>query len=189
MKYMIENKILTGKRFSLIPIEDKHYEILQNIFLNHSEIYRYTSLGNTPASFARWFVLAQQQRAWVVVENTDSLLIGSTRLYNIDKSAGVLNIGYTLYHPDWRGSGVNDEVKFLLLSYVFEELKFNRVTFEVNRLNKASRRAVEKLGAELEGILKQNQRNPLGELTDKCIYALFARDWEKTKQLLQDKIK
>lgn len=185
----IENKILTGKRFSLVPIEDKHYEILQNIFLTHADVYRYTSLGNTPASFARWFVTAQQHKAWVVIDNTDNAPIGSTRLYNIDKSAGVLNVGYTLYHPEWRGSGVNDEAKFLLLSYVFDELQFNRVTFEVNRLNKASRRAVEKLGAELEGILKQNQRNPYGELADKCIYALFASDWAKTKPLLQDKIK
>ncbi len=72
---------------------------------------------------------------------------------------------------------------------MFDELKFNRVTFEVNRLNKASRRAVEKLGAELEGILKQYQRNPLGELADKCVYALFASDWAETKKLLQNKIK
>ncbi|PID66641.1 MAG: hypothetical protein CR975_01915 [Gammaproteobacteria bacterium] len=130
---VIENKILTGKKFSLVPIEDQHYEVLQNIFLNHSAVYRYTSLGNTPASFARWFVLAQQQRAWVVVEHTDNKPIGSTRLYNVDEKAGAVTIGYTWYHPDWRGSGINDEVKFLLLSYVFDELKFNRVTFEVNR--------------------------------------------------------
>ncbi len=186
---MIENKILIGKRFSLVPIEDKHYEILQNIVLTHADVYRYTSLGNTSASFARWFVTAQQHKAWVVVDNADNAPIGSTRLYNVDSSAGVVYIGYTLYHPEWRGSGVNDEAKFLLLSYVFDELKFNRVTFEVNCLNKASRRAVEKLGAELEGILKQNQRNPYGELADKCVYALFASDWETTKLLLQDKIK
>lgn len=178
---------LTGQTIALRPIDDSHFQVLQDTVLQHPDIYRYTTIGNTPADFARWFALAQQQNAWVVVRLSDNQAVGSTRLYQLNESVRAVTMGYTWYAPDCRGTGINDEAKLLVLSYIFETLQLNRVTFEVHGNNVASRRAVEKLGAELEGVLKQHRRGSDGNLDDTCIYALFADNWQQTKTLLKEK--
>ncbi len=179
---------LLGKHYVLVPIEDSHYETLQEIVLAHPKIYQYTTLGCTPASFARWFVQAQQHSAWVVVRSSDKKVVGSTRLYEFDSAVGSVKIGYTWYHPDCRGTGINDEVKYLVLQYIFETLNINRVVFEINTQNKASRRAVEKLGADLEGVFREVRLGSDGALADGCVYALFSSSWQQLKQKLQNKI-
>lgn len=176
---------LHGKTIALRPIDDSHFEHLQSIILSNPGVYRYTTIGATPASFARWFALAQQQCAWAVIRLSDNQPVGSTRLYNHNADIGSGLVGYTWYAPDCRGTGINDEVKLLLLTYLFEDMKLNRVAFEVHGDNIASRRAVEKLGAILEGVLKQTRRGGDGKLADTCIYALFADNWGSTKQRLQ----
>lgn len=171
----------------LVPIDDSHYEALQTIVLAHPNVYRYTTIGDTMASFARWFALAQQQSAWTVIRLSDEKPIGSTRLYAFDPVVGAVKVGYTWYSPDCRGTGINDEAKLLLLTHVFETLNINRVVFEINANNQASRRAVEKLGAVLEGVLREARRGSDGVLADSCVYALFANQWQSTKKRLQEK--
>ncbi|PIE45529.1 MAG: hypothetical protein CSA45_02240 [Gammaproteobacteria bacterium] len=178
---------LIGKTIKLTALNDSHYEALQTIVVNNHDVYRYTTIGRTTADFARWFVLAQQHSAWTVIKLSDNQPIGSTRLYHLDTAVACATVGYTWYRPDCRGSGVNDEAKLLLLTYLFETMNINRVSFEINANNTASRRAVEKLSATLEGVLRQNRRTTAGDLADTCVYALFAEQWQKTKKQLQQK--
>lgn len=181
---------LSGQNIKLTPLTDAHYDELQAIVLANPDVYRYTTIGASRAAFARWFTLAQQQRAWTVVRLADSRAVGSTRLYRLDEAVGAVCVGYTWYAPDCRGTGINDEAKLLLLAHIFETLKLNRVQFEINADNIASRRAVEKLGATLEGTLRAHRRRTTtGELADTCIYGLLADEWGQTQQQLQQKIK
>lgn len=156
-------------------------------FLANPDIYRYTTLGTSKADFACWFSYAQRHKAWAVVRLADNQAVGSTRLYRYNLPVGAVNVGYTWYAPECLGTGINSEVKLLLLMHVFEKLKFNRVQFDINADNTASRKAVEKLGAQLEGILRQHRLMANGELADSCIYALLAAQWHSTKKQLQEK--
>lgn len=178
---------LTGKTIKLAPMSDVHYPTLQATVLKHPLVYQYTTLGVTPVDFARWFVLAQQHLAWVVLLKTNDQPIGSTRLYNKDNKTASVYMGYTWYHPDYRGTGVNAEVKYLLLKHVFETLDLKRVQFDIDADNIASRKAVEKLGAKLEGVLRQSRLRMNGKLANSCVYSLLIDEWLIIKSSLKQK--
>lgn len=179
---------LIGDNIALVPLDDTHFDTLQRIALSNTEVYRYTTRVETAPAFARWFVKAQAENAWTVIHRRYNQPIGSTRIYNTSQEIAMTTIGYTWYAPEYRGKGINDEAKLLLLTYIFETLKFNRVTFEINAENVVSRKAVEKLGARLEGVFHQVRRNLDGSLADGAFYALLASDWDNTKKQLQQKL-
>lgn len=181
--------VLNGENICLQPLQDKHYPTLQARVLAMPEAYRHTTLGHCEADFARWFVLAQQHSTWVVLHRDNETILGSTRLYRYDYRVGSVNIGYTWFVPDARGTGVNTESKYLLLTHVFETLSLNRCGFDIDAENQASRRAVEKLGATLEGELLAHRRRSDGSLGNTCIYALLAENWHETKIQLQQLLK
>lgn len=185
----MNHPVLTGQHITLTPITDEHFDALQTIVLADPDVYRYTTIGVSAPAFARWFTKAQADSAWTVIRQSDQRPVGSTRLYNIDSHVASASVGYTWYAPDCRATGINDESKLLLLTHAFDTMALNRLVFEINADNLASRKAVEKLGAQLEGVLQQNRRTTAGQLANTCIYALLATDWGETKNCLQQKVK
>lgn len=181
------NVTLPGKTIKLVPMSDAHYPTLQATALKYPLVYQYTTIGATSVDFARWFVLAQQHLAWVVLLKANDQPIGSTRLYHKDNKTASAHMGYTWYHPDYRGTGINTEVKYLLLRYAFETLELKRVHFDIDADNIASRKAVEKLGAKLEGVLRQNRLRMNGKLANSCVYSLLIDEWLIIKPSLKQK--
>jgi len=108
-------------------------------------------------------------------------IIGSTSYYDINQNHKRMYIGYTWLHPDYWGKGINPIVKNQLLTYAFEQLNYQRIAFCIDSENTASRRAVEKLGASFEGILKKHQIRPDGSNRDSSIYAITDDTWKKRK--------
>jgi len=88
-----------------------------------------------------------------------------------------MHIGYSWLHPDYWGKGINSVVKKLMLSYVFEQLKFKRVAFCIDSENLRSRGAIETLGIPFEGVLKNHQIRPDGSSRDSAIYAITDDLW------------
>jgi RimJ/RimL family protein N-acetyltransferase len=74
-------------------------------------------------------------------------------------------------------SPLNTECKRLLLAHAFETLDCIAVEFRTHRLNTQSRRAIERLGAQLDGILRAHQRSPNGSLRDTAVYSITAAEW------------
>jgi RimJ/RimL family protein N-acetyltransferase len=100
-----------------------------------------------------------------------------TTYMNIDLHATRVEIGATWYAARVQRTPVNTEAKLLLLSHAFDDLGCLGVEFRTHFMNHPSRRAIERLGAKLDGVLRQNSRMRDGTLRDTCVYSIIASEW------------
>jgi N-acetyltransferase len=103
--------------------------------------------------------------------------VGMTTYMNIDAKHRRVEIGSTWLSTTAQRSGLNTEAKALLLRHAFEALDCIAVEFRTHRLNQQSRRAIERLGAQLDGILRAHQRSADGTLRDTAVYSITAAEW------------
>ena len=110
---------------------------------------------------------------------------GMTTFMNIDNANRRLEIGSTWYRQSVQRSALNTEAKRLLLGHAFEAQQCIAVEFRTHVFNQQSRRAIERLGAHLDGILRQHQINqhPLADQTlrDTCVYSILDHEWPNVK--------
>lgn len=104
---------------------------------------------------------------------------GSTRFGLIDWHNKVLHIGWTWIGREFQGTGLNTAVKDLMLNYAFNDLGFEKVEFRIDERNLRSRRAVEKLGARFEGILRSNTIMMDGFRRSTCCYGILINEWRQ----------
>jgi len=103
--------------------------------------------------------------------------IGSTSLWNVDCVHRSLEIGSTWLAQPFHGSGINRECKELLLAHAFRILRLNRVVLQTDELNLRSRRAIEKLGARLDGIHREDKVVWDGRIRSSAVYSILASEW------------
>ena len=103
---------------------------------------------------------------------------------NIHWKNRVLEIGSTWIGREFQGTGLNKNMKFLMLQYAFEDLKFNKVEFRVDERNTLSRKAVESIGGILEGILRKNVLMLDGFKRNTCCYGILKEEWPKLKEIV-----
>ena len=104
-------------------------------------------------------------------------IVGSTRYYEIDAAVPRLTIGYTWYAKRWQKSHLNTACKRLLLEHAFETLGCAAVAFHTDVLNEDSQRAIERLGAQREGVLRAHRRRTDGSLRDTVCFSILAEEW------------
>ena len=109
---------------------------------------------------------------------------GMTTYMNIDALNRRVEIGSTWYARRVQRSALNTECKRMLLAHAFETLECIAVEFRTHRLNTQSRRAIERLGAQLDGILRAHARAADGALRDTAVYSITAAEWPTTKSHL-----
>ncbi|MBK6015408.1 GNAT family N-acetyltransferase [Streptomyces sp. MBT53] len=93
-------------------------------------------------------------------------------------------IGYTWLAHDAQRTGVNREAKLLLLDVAFDRWRLHRVTFRTDARNERSRRALERLGAHLDGVLRQAQAGYDGAVRDNAVYSVLAQEWPQLRERL-----
>ena len=118
---------------------------------------------------------------FIVYDKQKEAYAGSTRFGLINWKNKVLHIGWTWIGHRFQGTGLNTNMKFLMLEYAFETLKFEKVEFRIDARNAKSRRAVEKLGATLEGILRKNGKMKGGYRRNSCCYGILKDEWPQIK--------
>lgn len=104
-------------------------------------------------------------------------VVGMTTYMNIDRGHRRVEIGSTWYARSAQRTALNTQCKRLLLGHAFETLECIAVEFRTHRLNTQSRRAIERLGAQLDGVLRAHQRMPNGTLRDTAVYSITAAEW------------
>jgi RimJ/RimL family protein N-acetyltransferase len=104
-----------------------------------------------------------------------------TTYMNIDAANRRVEIGSTWYRASVQRTPLNTECKLMLLAHAFEVLDCIAVEFRTHRFNTASRRAIERLGAQLDGMLRAHQRMPDGTLRDTAVYSIVAAEWPTVK--------
>ena len=114
---------------------------------------------------------------FVIVDNASGRLVGMTSYMNIDAENVRVEIGSTWYAASVQRTGINTECKRLLLAHAFETLGCIAVEFRTHFINFQSRRAIERLGAKLDGILRSHMRMANGTLRDTVVYSIIAGEW------------
>ncbi|AFD26448.1 GNAT family N-acetyltransferase [Deinococcus gobiensis] len=112
-------------------------------------------------------------------------LAGSTRYGEMRPAHAGLEIGWTWLHPRWHGSGINRRMKLLLLEHAFGDLGMERVQLKTDHMNLRSQRAIEKLGATREGVLRRHLRRPDGTWRDTVMYSLLREEWLQAQARLR----
>lgn len=113
---------------------------------------------------------------WTVFD-AGGRIVGMTTYMNIDAGNRRVEIGSTWTAKSAQRTALNTQCKRLLLGHAFEQLDCIAVEFRTHRLNVQSRRAIERLGAQLDGILRAHQRSPNGSLRDTAVYSITAPEW------------
>ena len=111
------------------------------------------------------------------VFDADGRIAGMTTYMNVDPVHKRVEIGSTWYAGRVQRTPLNTECKRLLLAHAFDTLQCIAVEFRTHRLNTQSRRAIERLGAQLDGILRSHQRDAQGNLRDTTVYSIIASEW------------
>lgn len=122
---------------------------------------------------------------WAVRELTTGTIAGSTRYHDIVPAIDRVEIGYTWYAARWQRSHVNTACKLLLLAHAFETLGCEVVGFRTDNFNFTSQRAIERLGAKKDGVLRHHQERRDGTVRDSFIYSILRSEWRDVKRHLE----
>ncbi|MFO7623335.1 MAG: GNAT family protein [Anaerolineales bacterium] len=182
---------LSGRFVRLEPLSLEHASGLADIGLEQS-IWRYMLYGSmhNTVDIRSWVedMLKRQARGtdlpFAVRHLESGRLAGATRYLEIRPEHRALEIGGTWYGLDFQRTAVNTESKYLLLSHAFEKLGAVRVQFKTDLRNLPSQKAIERLGAVKEGILRQHMITPEGILRDSVYYSITDKEWPTIKARL-----
>jgi N-acetyltransferase len=118
---------------------------------------------------------------FIVIHRQTQQIAGMTTYCQIDNVNKRLDIGFTWYAKSHQRTSLNTHCKLLLLTHAFEKLDAIAVGFRVDFLNHVSCRAVERLGAKLEGVIRNYAVMPDGNIRDMCFYSILPYEWPRVK--------
>ena len=180
---------LLGKHVQLVPLSMAHHDALIEA-VKDGELWRhwYTFIP-TPEKMAdeisRRLNLHQQGSMLPFAVLQHGKAVGMTTYMNIDAPNKHVEIGSTWYRANVQRSPLNTECKRLLLAHAFEQLSCIAVEFRTHFFNQQSRNAIERLGAKLDGILRNHAINThpdaVGALRDTCVYSILNTEWPSVK--------
>ncbi|MFX3636409.1 MAG: GNAT family N-acetyltransferase [Candidatus Pristimantibacillus sp.] len=187
MNTLLTHLCLAGNSVDLVLMDSSHIAGLTGVMLQE-EIWEFTWRKFTTLEQVNEMVneaMEQKNKGsqlpFVIIDKNSGQIIGTTRISNIDSVHRHAEIGWTFLSPHvWR-KGINTECKFLLLQYCFEQLQLLRVQFLVSGHNYRSQKAVERLGAVKEGILRKHKLKMDGSIHDTIIYSILDSEWPQMK--------
>jgi RimJ/RimL family protein N-acetyltransferase len=143
-----------------------------------------------PGAMRAWVEKALAMQAtgaslpFAVRDHRDDAVVGSTRYYDFDPEVPRVLIGYTWYAASRQRSPVNTACKLLLVDHAFDALRCAAVGWETDILNTRSQRAIERLGAHRDGVLRQHKRRHDGTIRDSVEYSILASEWPALRSRL-----
>lgn len=189
---------LQGRHVRLVPLSAAHHDDLVQA-VRDGELWNhwYTAIP-TPEGMAaeieRRLKLQNQGSMcpFAVLDPVSGQAVGMTTYMNIDAANRRVEIGSTWYRQSVQRTPLNTEAKRLLLGHAFDQLNCIAVEFRTHFFNHQSRRAIERLGAKLDGVLRSHQINPhplaAGALRDTCVYSIVASEWPNVRAHLDHQL-
>lgn len=185
---------LENNRVKLTLLNLSNYAHLEQIAQEKDLIYYSPSDISNPEKLRAYVQIAiegydnKTTLPFIIYDKEKQAYAGATRFGLINWKNKVLHIGWTWIGHHFQGTGLNANMKFLMLQYAFETLAFEKVEFRIDERNNKSRRAVEKLGATLEGILRKDTLMNDGFRRSTCCYGILKDEWAEIKTNLLSKI-
>jgi RimJ/RimL family protein N-acetyltransferase len=184
---------LKGRHATLAPLSADHLDGLIEA-ARDGELWKlwYTFIPKPEAMASeierRLGLLAKDSMLPFTVLDADGRVAGMTTYMNVDGANRRVEIGSTWYAQRVQRTPLNTECKLMLLTHAFDTLDCIAVEFRTHRLNTQSRRAIERLGAQFDGMLRSHQISPNGSLRDTAVYSIIAAEWPTVRAHLQHQI-
>lgn len=187
----VEPIVLEGRWVQLEPLREEHAEQLARIATPELFTYHFPPAQLSSEGFREqirglralpnWCPFAQVLRA-------DQRVVGITCYLDIQSANRSLEIGFTWIARPWQGTAVNPEAKLLLLRHAFDVLGAVRVQLKTDARNVQSQRAIEKLGAVREGVLRRHMVLRDGTLRDTVVYSIIDAEWPRVREALEGRL-
>ena len=183
----VEPVTLTTDVGTLEPLDHRHAADLREAVID-GELWKlwYTAIPSPEGMTAEIDRRLKLQAAgsmlpFAIIEKASGKAVGMTTYMNIDAPNRRVEIGSTWYRMSVQRTPLNTHCKLALLTHAFEVLDCIAVEFRTHFFNMQSRRAIERLGAKLDGILRSHQLAPNGTLRDTAVYSIIAAEWPTVK--------
>ena len=187
--------ILNGKYVRLEPMTEDHIPGLAEIGVGRTfwDFMLYGRMDSVE-DMRNWVrdILSRAQNGtdlpFIAIHLASGKVAGATRYLNIMPKDRGLEIGGTWYGTEYQRTPVNTECKYLLLTHAFERLGCIRVQLKTDLRNVRSQRAIERIGAKREGILRNHMILPSGQFRDSVFYSILDSEWPEVKKRLEELI-
>jgi RimJ/RimL family protein N-acetyltransferase len=190
----IEPIILQNEWVRLVPLEPAHEPALIEAASDGRlwELW-YTSIAHPremAAEIERRLLLQQQgsMLPFTVIDGQTGRIVGQTSYMNIEAQNRRLEVGSTWYAASAQRTAINTASKLLLLTHAFEQLECIAVEFRTSWFNQQSRRAIERLGAKCDGVLRHHMHHRDGTILDTVVYSITAPEWPAVRANLTAKL-
>ena len=185
--------VLEGRHVRLEPMTEAHVSALAEIGAGQDfwDFMVYGKMENE-ADMRGWVrdILSRAQKGtdlpFVAIHLTSGRVAGATRYLNIMPNDQGLEVGGTWYGLGFQRTAVNTECKYLLLTHAFETLGCIRVQIKTDSLNVRSQKAIERIGAVKEGVLRNHMVLPGGRIRDSVYYSILDSEWGGVKKRLEE---
>lgn len=181
------NTSLESVRAILRPLTKDDEILLQEVANDESLwVYGISDLSK-PGELKKYIANAIADRnsgvcaVWVIVDKKTNRVAGCTRLSEISWKDERGQVGWTWLGREFQGSGLNKEVKFLILNFGFEALGLNRIEFKADERNHQSRQALIGIGATREGVLREHMKLYNGYIRNTVFYSILRSEWDSIK--------
>jgi N-acetyltransferase len=180
-----QNLILEDDKVLLRPLQYSDVGHLLYFSENEPDTWRYSLIRpDSRENLENYIKIAisarekQTEFPFIVYDKTTNRYAGSTRFYDINFPYKTLQLGYTWYGKDFRGTGLNKHCKYLLLSYAFETLGMERVEFRADNTNERSKAAMLSIGCKVDGILRSNMPTFGSDVRrDSIVLSILNEEW------------
>lgn len=183
--------VLQGRFFRLEPLTLAHAQDMLPYY--EAGMVQYMSYApqaptlEAMATYIQHLLSAPDRVNWAIVDPGEGQMVGRTGYVRVNPQYRQLETTTWIFTP-FQGGKANPESKFLLLRHAFETLGVIRVQFRADARNLRSRRAIEKLGAVYEGVLRKDQIYPSGVIRDTAIYSILDEEWPGVKARLEARL-
>ncbi|MDB4925200.1 GNAT family protein [Mucilaginibacter sp.] len=189
--------ILEDEQVLLRPLKETDLQFLLPFALNETDTWKFSLKNAAGEDGMRAYIHdalaareAGKEYAFIVYDKQTQQYAGCTRFYDIQQDHQTLQLGYTWYGENFRGTGLNKHCKFLLLQFAFETLGIARVEFRADARNERSIAAMKSIGCTVEGILRDHLALHTGARRDSIILSILKDEWFATiKERIGSKLK
>jgi len=186
---MFENQLILENDFVKLRLLEKDDLNDFSQISNDSSIWEYfTSDLNSEENVKNWIdealtqFTAKSRYPFTIIDKILKRTAGSTSFGNFSKRDSRIEIGWTWLGKKFQGSGINKQCKFLMLQYAFESLNLERVEFKTDVLNLQARKALKKIGAVEEGVLRSHTLMIHNRRRDTIYYSILKNEWLQLKK-------
>lgn len=192
-----QNIILEDDFVLLRPLQEFDVDNLLEIAINEPETWQYSLVPahgkENLTNYIQQAVKSRENKTefpFIVFDKKSGKYAGSTRFYDIQLPFKTLQLGYTWYGKEFRGTGLNKHCKFLLLQFAFETLGMERVEFRADNNNERSIAAMKSIGCQVEGVLRNHMPTFESEARrDSIILSILRNEWfDSVKENLKNKL-